>query len=67
LPGESPDVEEAYFIQMANMMFNAGPGQFDPRHPPSEKTISPEEAAASWNERRIYDPLVDGYGPQLEL
>jgi hypothetical protein len=27
----------------------------------------PEEAAASWNERRIYDPLVDGYGPQLKL
>ena len=29
--------------------------------------MSPEEAAASWNERRIYDPLVDGYGPQLKL
>ena len=29
--------------------------------------FSPEEAAASWNERRIYDPLVDGYGPQLKL
>jgi hypothetical protein len=29
--------------------------------------MSPEEAAASWNERRIYDPLVDGYDPQLKL
>ena len=29
--------------------------------------MSPEEAATSWNERRIYDPMVDGYGPQLEL
>jgi hypothetical protein len=29
--------------------------------------MSPEEAAVSWNERRIYDPLVDGYGPQLKL
>ena len=29
--------------------------------------MSPEEAAASWNEREIYDPLVDGYGPQLKL
>jgi hypothetical protein len=30
-----------------------------------EKTMSSEEAAASWNERKSYDPLVDGYGPQL--
>jgi hypothetical protein len=34
---------------------------------PLEKTLSPKEAAASWNERKIYDPLVDGYGPQLKL
>jgi hypothetical protein len=34
---------------------------------PLEKTLSPEEAAASWNERRICDPLVDEYGPQLKL
>jgi len=26
--------------------------------------MSPEEATAAWNERRIYDLLVDGYGPQ---
>jgi hypothetical protein len=52
---------------MAELMFNPGPGQFDPRHPPLEKSMSREEEAASWNERRIYDPLVDGYGPQLEL
>jgi hypothetical protein len=31
-----------------------------------EKSMSPEEAAASWKERRIYDPLVDGYGLQTE-
>ena len=31
------------------------------------KSVSPEEAAASWNERRIYYPLIDGYGPQLKL
>jgi transcriptional regulator with XRE-family HTH domain len=66
-PGESPDVQEACFIQIERMIFNPGPGQFDPRHPPLEKTLSPEEAAASWNERKIYDPLVDGYGPQLKL
>jgi transcriptional regulator with XRE-family HTH domain len=62
-PGESPDVQEACFIQIERMIFNPGPGQFDPRHPPLEKTLSPEEAAASWKDRKIYDPTVDGYGP----
>ena len=66
-PGESPDVQEACFIQMAKNDFNPEPGQFDPRHPPLAGTSSPEEAAASWKERRIYDPMVDGYGPQLKL
>ncbi|MGO8744425.1 MAG: hypothetical protein ACLQNE_00415 [Thermoguttaceae bacterium] len=66
-PGETPDVQEACFIQMQRMMFNREPSEFDPRHPPLAGTSSPEEAAASWNERRIYDPLVDGYGPQLKL
>jgi hypothetical protein len=65
-PGESPDVQEAYFIQIERMIFNPGPGQFDPRHPPLEKTMSPEDAAASWKEKKIYDPAVDGYGPQLK-
>ena len=49
------------------MIFNPEPGQFDPRHPPLAGTTSPEEAAASWKDRRIYDPRVDGYGPQLKL
>ncbi|MGO8749107.1 MAG: hypothetical protein ACLQNE_24370 [Thermoguttaceae bacterium] len=66
-PGESPNVQEACFTQMAKMKFNPEGSQFDPRHPPLEKTMTPEEAAASWNERKIYDPLVDGYGPQLKL
>ena len=66
-PRESPDVQEAFFIQMAKMIFNPGPGQFDPRHPPLEKSMSPEEAAASWKDKEIYDPAVDGYGPQLKL
>jgi hypothetical protein len=48
-------------------MFNPEPSQFDPRHPPLSGTSSPEEAAASWKDRRIYDPKVDGYGPQIEL
>ena len=29
--------------------------------------MSPEEVAESWKERRVYDPRVDGYGPQLEF
>jgi hypothetical protein len=66
-PGESPDVQEAWFIQMERMKFNPEPGQFDPRHPPLAGTSSTEEAAASWKDRRIYDPKVDGYGPQLKL
>ncbi len=66
-PGESPDVQEARFIQMAKMKFNPEGSQFDPRHPPLEKTLSPEESAASRNERKICDPLVDGYGPRLKL
>jgi hypothetical protein len=49
------------------MTFNPEPGQFDPRHPPLEKSMSPDEAAASWKERRIYDLMVDGYGLQLKL
>jgi len=66
-PGEPPDVQEAYYVQMASMIFNPEPGQFDPRHPPLAGTSTPEDAAASWNERRIYEPLVDGYGAQLKL
>jgi hypothetical protein len=52
---------------MAKMKFNLEGSQFDPRHPPLEKTMSSEEAATSWKERKSYDPLVDGYGPQLKL
>ena len=59
--------EEGRWVDTAGMMFNPEPGQFDPRHPPLAGTFSPEEAAASWKERRIYDPRVDGYGPQLKL
>ncbi len=110
-PGESPDVQEACFIQIERMAlpvlgakcsncrmgfspsmarfsgrrakahptatprtgraermkFDPQPGQFDPRQPPLAGTSSPEEAAASWKDRRIYDPAVDGYGPQLKL
>jgi hypothetical protein len=66
-PGESPDVQEAYFIQIERMIFNPGPGQFDPRHPPLDKSMSPEDAAASWKDRKIFDLTVDGYGPQLKL
>ncbi len=29
--------------------------------------MGPEEAATSWDERRIHDLAVDGYGPQLKL
>ena len=49
-PGESPDVQEACFIQIEKMKFNPEGSQFDPRHPPLEKTLSPEEAAASWKD-----------------
>ena len=66
-PGEPPDVQEAYYVQMARMIFNPGPGQFDPRHPPLAGAFSAEEVAESWKERRVYDPRVDGYGPQLKL
>jgi hypothetical protein len=65
--GESPDVQEACFIQIERMKFDPEPGQFDPRHPTLAGTSSPEGAAASWNERRISEPLVDGYGPQRKL
>ena len=40
-PGESPDAQEACFIQMERMIFNPGPGQFDPRRPPLAGTSSP--------------------------
>ncbi len=33
----------------------------------SGQPLRPEEVATSWNERRIYDLLVDRYGPQLKL
>ena len=66
-PGESPNVQEAWFIQIESMKFDPQPGQFDPRHPPLAGTSSPEDAAASWKEKNILDPNVDGYGPQLKL
>ena len=59
--------EEGRWVDSAGMIFAPGPGQFDPCHPPLAGTSSPEEAAASWKDRKIYDPRVDGYGPQLEL
>ncbi|MGO8747720.1 MAG: hypothetical protein ACLQNE_17245 [Thermoguttaceae bacterium] len=67
-PGESPDVQEACFIQMERMIFDPQPGQFDPCHPPLAGTSGPEDAAASWEgERNILDPKIHGYGPQLKL
>ncbi|MGO8746548.1 MAG: hypothetical protein ACLQNE_11215 [Thermoguttaceae bacterium] len=62
-PGQSPDVQEACFIQIERMKFDPEGPHFDPRHPPLAGTSSPEDAAASWNERRIYNPLVNRYGP----
>ncbi len=66
-PGESPDVQEACFIQMERMKFNPQRLQFDPTDPPLAGTFSPEEAAEFWKERRVYDHRVDRYGPQLKL
>jgi hypothetical protein len=59
--------EEGRWVDSAGMIFNPGPGQFDPRHPPLAGAFSAEEVAESWKERRVYDPRVDGYGPQLKL
>ena len=59
--------EEGMWVDSAGMMFNPGPGQFDPRHPPLEKTMSPDEAEASWKDKNIHDPAVDGYGRRLTL
>ncbi|MGO8748094.1 MAG: sigma factor-like helix-turn-helix DNA-binding protein [Thermoguttaceae bacterium] len=66
-PGESADVQEACFIQMERMKFNPRGLQFDPTHPPLAGTFRPEEVAESWKERRVYDPIADGYGTQLKL
>ena len=56
------------WVDSAGMKFDPQGSQFDPTHPPLEKTpLSPEEEAASWKDRKIYDPKVDGYGPQLTL
>ena len=57
--------EDGMWVDSAGMKFNPEPSRFDPRHPPLEKTMSLEETAASWKDTRIYDPNVDGYGPQL--
>ena len=75
--GDSPDLEEARFTPMAIRKRGQAPYtlyEVEARYTTSGsqspfpvRHCSPEEAAASWNERRIYDPLVDGYGPQLKL
>ena len=65
--GDSPDLEEARFTQMAKMKFSPQGLEFDSRHPPMEGTFIPEEAAASWYERRIYDPIGDGDCTKLRL
>ena len=105
-PRESPDVQEACFIQMERMTFNPDQGSSTPdthrwqerlaprrRHPGKidcareEIDTSPKRKRGSehlpslalraskphggWaissrvQYRRIYDPKVDGYGPQL--
>jgi transcriptional regulator with XRE-family HTH domain len=58
--GDSPDLEEARFTQIERM-------KFDPTLPPLAGTFSLEDVAESWKGRRVYDPRVDGYGPQLKL
>jgi hypothetical protein len=59
--------EEGRWVDSAGMIFKPGPGQFDPRHPPLEKSMSPEDAAASWKDRKIFDLAVEGYCPRLTL
>jgi IS30 family transposase len=66
-PGESPDVQEAWLIQMERMKFNPQGLQFDPTHPPLAGTFSPEEVAESWKERRVYDQTIEGYCTKLKL
>ena len=75
--GDSSDLEVASFTQTAVRKQGQAPYMLydvearyttsGSKSPLSGQQFSPEEAAASWNERRIYDPLVDGYGPQLKL
>ncbi len=57
--------EDGMWVDSAGMKFNPHGSRFDPRQPPLEKTRSPEEAAASWKDKKIYDPAVDGYGLRL--
>ncbi|MGO8745473.1 MAG: hypothetical protein ACLQNE_05745 [Thermoguttaceae bacterium] len=66
-PGESPDVQEACFIEMERMKFNPQGLQFDPTHPPLAGAFSPEEVAESLKERRVHDLIGMGYYPQLRL
>ena len=74
--GDSPDLEAARFTRTAirkrgrhpTRCMRVMPGTLYPGASPHFRSaIAPENAAASWDERRLYDPLVDGYGPQLKL
>jgi hypothetical protein len=46
-PGESSDVRETCFIQLERMKFKGGTVAVRPERPPLERTMIPEEAAAS--------------------
>jgi hypothetical protein len=64
--GIPPILRRRELLRWQRTKFNPQGSQFDPRHPSLEETLSPEEAAAYWNERRIHDPLSDRYGTQIE-
>ena len=66
-PGNPPTFRRRTSSRWQKMIFKPGPGQFDPTHPPLEKSMSPEDAAASWKDKKIYDLAVDGYGLRLTL
>ena len=72
--GDSPDLEKARFSQRLSgngdrhptRCMRLRPGTLHPGVSPlSGQPLSPGEAAASWDERKVYHQLVDGYGPQL--
>ncbi len=57
--GDSPDLEEARFTQMAKNGVQPARIGVRPDTPAERRNDQPEEAAASWNERRICYHLVD--------
>jgi hypothetical protein len=66
-PGETPDVQEACFIQMQRMMFNREPSQFDPQTPTVGRNVQPRGGGRIVERKEDLRPACRWIRPPTEV